>query len=332
MLCIAGQKTAYPLAELVYTKTGGNPFFLNEFLKSLYVEGLLKFEVKLGDWQWDLPSIQARGFTDNVVELMVGNIQQLPIETQQLLQLASCIGNQFDITTLARVAEQPLHETVVQLQHAVINGQLSIIDSQPVTEQKPVVTNELLITTHYRFTHDRIQQAAYSLIPQAQKQQVHHQIGQLLLQNTLPKEREQHIFAIVDQLNVGIAVIESQSEREQLAELNLIAGQKAKASTAYQPAFDYLNIGLGLLEEDSWQSQYKLMLALHLDGVEAAYLSGHFEQMEQLAQKVQQQTKIVLDKVKVYEVQIIAYAVQHKQTEAIKIALSAFKNVRYQVS
>lgn len=318
-------ETAYPLAELVYTKTGGNPFFLNEFLKSLYVEGLLKFEVKLGDWQWDLPSIQARGFTDNVVELMVGNIQQLPIETQQLLQLASCIGNQFDITTLARVAEQRPHETVVQLQHAVIKGQLSIIDSQPVTEQKQVVTNELLITTHYRFTHDRIQQAAYSLIPQAQKQQVHHQIGQLLLQNTLPKEREQHIFAIVDQLNVGIAVIESQSEREQLAELNLIAGQKAKASTAYQPAFDYLNIGLGLLEEDSWQSQYKLMLALHLDGVEAAYLSGHFEQMEQLAQKVQQHAISALDKVKVYEIQVLAYAAQHKQTEAIKIALSALK-------
>jgi predicted ATPase/serine phosphatase RsbU (regulator of sigma subunit)/tRNA A-37 threonylcarbamoyl transferase component Bud32 len=318
------KERASPLSELVLTKTEGNPFFLSEFLKSLYVEGLLKFEVEKAGWQWDLPSIQARGFTDNVVELMIGNIQQLPTGTQERLQLASCIGNRFDLTTLAMVAKQQPYETALQLQKAVINGQLSILDSQPPIEQKWVAENELLRTS-YRFTHDRIQQAAYSVIPKTQKQQVHLQIGQLLLQNTPPQAREQTIFAIVDQLNAGIPLIVQPASREELAQLNLLAGKKAKASVAYQPAYDYLTIGIELLDQQPWDTQYELTLALYIEIVEVAYLSAHLEQMTQFTEMVLQQAKTVLDVVNVYEIQLQARMVQNQPKDALKSGLTVLK-------
>ncbi|RKZ83317.1 MAG: hypothetical protein DRR19_19320, partial [Candidatus Parabeggiatoa sp. nov. 1] len=315
---------AYPLAELVHTKTGGNPFFMNEFLKSLYVEGLLRFDFEKAGWQWDLQQIQARGFTDNVVELMADKIKQLPPNTQQVLKLAACIGNQFDLATLAVVAEQTRQETAYQLREAIINGQLSIVNTQSPTEIELSTDNWSLIT-ECKFVHDRIQQAAYSLIPKEQKQVVHQQIGQLLLQNTPLNEREQKIFAIVDQLNVSIELMAQQSERDELAELNLIAGRKAKASAAYKPAFDYFKIGFGLLTEESWQTQYELTLALYVEAVEAAYLNGHFEQMEQLAELVLRQAKTVLDSITIYEIKIQAGMAQNQPRVALKHGLDALK-------
>jgi predicted ATPase/GAF domain-containing protein/tRNA A-37 threonylcarbamoyl transferase component Bud32 len=309
---------AHPLAELVHTKTGGNPFFLNEFLKSLFVEKLLN--VKQGHWQWDLPQIQARDFTDNVVELMVEKIQQLSVDTQQALKFAACIGSQFDLSSLAVVSETTSQQIATHLREAIISGLLSVINKQLATEIDLTTDNWLLIT-ECQFTHDRIQQAAYSLISDEQKPVVHQQIGQLLLKNTPLDEREAKIFAIVDQLNVGKILINQQSERDELAQLNLIAGKKAKASAAYQPAFDYLKIGLGLLGDDCWQTQYDFSLALHGEAAEAAYLSGNFEKMEKLVEVVLQQAKTALDKVKAYEVKIQARQAQGQPEEALKTGL-----------
>jgi GAF domain-containing protein len=156
---------------------------------------------------------------------------------------------------------------------------------------------------------------------------VHQQIGQLLLKNTPLDEREPKIFAIVDQLNVGKRLINQQSERDELAQLNLIAGRKAKASAAYQPAFDYLKLGLELLGADSWQTQYDLSLALHEEAAEAAYLSGDFEQMEKWIEVVLQQAKTVFDKVKVYEVNIQAYQTQNQLKKALKTGLQVLEQL-----
>ena len=192
---------ASPLAELVHTKTGGNPFFMNEFLKSLYDAKFL--EVKQGHWQWDLAQIQARDFTDNVVELMAEKIQKLSAATQQALKFAACIGNQFDLTTLATVLEKTPQKTVADLQQAFINGQLLATNKRLLTEIDLETDNWSLITES-RFAHDRIQQAAYSLISDEQKPVVHRKIGQLLLKNIPLDEREHKISDIVYQLNQGI--------------------------------------------------------------------------------------------------------------------------------
>ena len=322
-----------PLAELVLTKTDGNPFFINEFLKSLYVEKLLEFDFNRGDWQWDLEQLKHRDITDNVVELMAGKIKTLSTLTQGVLQLAACIGNSFDLQTLAIVSEKSQKETALCLHSAMFSIRtlsyagglvLPLGDAYKMIELDVSTPGEQL-KVEYKFAHDRIQQAAYSLIPPEQKQAVHRHLGQLLLQNTPLDKRSGNIFDIVNQLNLGIELINHQSERDELAELNLTAGKKALASAAYKPALNYLTIGVDLLSSTSWNSRYDLTLALYVEAAEAAYLSTDFKQMEKIAEVVLRRAKTLLDKVKVYEVKIQACKAQNQLLEAVKTGVAVLK-------
>ena len=317
-----------PLAELILTKTNGNPFFVNAFLKSLHTEELLTFDFQRGSWQWDLARIRGRNITENVVELMSEKVQRLRQQTQQVLKLAACIGNQFDLRTLAIVYEHSAKETAADLWEAMEDGlvlpfgnvyKLMDLDVQGLADE---------VTADYKFAHDRIQQAAYSLIPEVEKQVVHRRVGQLLLQNTSPDEREQKIFDIVNHFNLGRGLIRQQAEQDELAELNLTAGKKAKAAAAYGPALNYLQVGLSLLGKDTWERRYDLALALHTETAEAAYLNGDFEQMEQLIAVVSQQAQTLLDTVKTYEIRLAAYSIQNKQREGVKLGLQVLELLR----
>ncbi len=327
---------AKPLAELVLAKTRGNPFFLKEFLQSLYTENLLDFDWLSTSWQWDLDRIQALGITDNVVELMIQKIQKLPELTQEVLKTAACIGNQFDLKTLSIVGEKPQKETASELWSAVREGLIVPVGDDYKFLQTDINPDEFEVA--YRFAHDRIQQAAYSLIPSHRKQACHLQIGQLLLNSTPLQQQEEKIFDIVNQLNFGSNLLENQQKRDELAKLNLIAGKKAKASAAYQPAFTYLTSGLELLnppqssltpgeseEGSSWQRHYDTTLALYVEAAEAAYLCGQFDEMERLVSVVLQHGQVLLDKVKVYEVKISAYLTQNKPLEAVDTGLTVLK-------
>ncbi|XZN90687.1 MAG: AAA family ATPase [Microcoleus sp.] len=314
---------AQKLADLVWQKTQGNPFFIKEFLKSLYTEQLLKFDTNAGAWSWDLEQIITRNITDNVVEFMADKIQTLSESAQKVLRLAACIGNQFDLQTLSIINETSQKAAANELWDAIQSGLILPLGDGYKFLKTNRDANDLNIT--YKFAHDRIQQAAYSLIPPADKQAVHWKVGQLLLQNTPQQILQQKIFDIVNQLNFGIEAIDVQLERDKLAQLNLIAGKKAKASAAWKPAWNYLRLGINCLSADSWLRQYDLTLALYVETVEAAILSGHVEEMEKLADLVLQQTTSLLDKVKVYEVKIQAYTAQNKPLEAIETALSVLK-------
>ena len=196
--------------------------------------------MRLQRWSWDLDRIHAKGYTDNVVDLMVGKLARLPDETQKALQQLACLGNVADITTLAIVLGTSEDEVHAALWAAV---RLELVERLPGV---------------YRFVHDRVQEAAYSLIPEEQRAAAHLRIGRLLVAQTPPEKREEAIFEIVNQLNRGAALITSQDEREQLAELNLIAGKRAKASTAYASALTYLTAGAALLPEDCWERRHEL--------------------------------------------------------------------------
>ncbi|MFB2967575.1 AAA family ATPase [Aerosakkonema sp. BLCC-F183] len=327
------ESRAKHLAELVVVKTGGNPFFLNEFLKSLYTEGLLEFDLTARCWQWNLPEIQGRGFTDNVVELMAGKIERLPETTQEILKLAACIGNQFDLETLGLIAEKSLKEAASNLLSAVAEslvvplGNMGDVELAIAAREfaSPQLSTALSQAVEYKFVHDRIQQAAYSLIPDNNRKIVHRQIGQVLLKNTSSKNREEKIFDIVNQLNFCLSLITEQSERDELAGLNLIAGKKAKLSAAYQPALNYLQVGIELLATDSWQQQYHLTLSLYEETAEVAYLNANFDLMEGFIKLVLAEAKTVLDKVKVYEVKILAYMAQGNFLSAIDFVLEILK-------
>jgi predicted ATPase/signal transduction histidine kinase/CheY-like chemotaxis protein/tRNA A-37 threonylcarbamoyl transferase component Bud32 len=330
-----------PLAELLFNKTLGNPFFLTQLLKSLYQEELLKFNFTQGIWEWNIELIRNIDITDNVVELMVSQIQKLSPSTIKVLKLAACIGNKFTLDVLSIVNEKSLSETADSLWEALQAGLILPLDESykipltintnfneevtKYTEQEaiPLRVEQLAIT--YNFLHDRVQQASYSLIPDLQKKETHLKIGQLLLKNSTLEERKENIFALVNQLNYGTDLLASDVEKYQLAELNLIAGRKAQAATAYDSALRYLKVGLGLLATSSWDEQYDLALALHQQAAEAAFLSGDFEYMEQLAVVVLQQAKTQLDKVKVYELRIKTCEVQRKLAEAVKLGLQALE-------
>jgi predicted ATPase len=316
---------AASLAALVHTTTGGNPFFCSECLHALYADGLLTFDHAQGVWQWDMARLKRRALIDNVVDLLVGKVQQCRPATQQALQLAACIGNQFDLRTLAMVHEKSPREAAADLWEAVTEGLLV-----PVSDTYKLITQDIwgldeAMTVVYRFVHDHVQQAVYTCIPDADKQAVHFRLGQLLWRNTPPAAREEHIFDIVHQLNLGRSLLAEQTACDEVAALNLAAGRRASASAAYAPAFSFLCTGLELAGTKVWERDYALALALHTEAAEAAYLSGHFDTMERLTTDVLGRARTVVDKARVYEIRVRAYAMQSTFDAALQAGLEGLR-------
>ena len=235
---------AAPLADLIHEKTTGNPFFAIQFISALADEGLLLFDYGEGRWVWDLSRIHAKGFTDNIVELMVGKLNRLPAETQEALQQFACMGNSAEFEMLRMASQGSVEDMHAHLWEAVRSGLIFRRDDS------------------YRFLHDRVQEAAYSLIPKELRAEAHLRIGMLLAAHTPPAKREEAIFEIVNQLNRGTHLIASVEEREWVADLNLIAGRRAKNSTAYDSALKYLRAGSALLTEETWTRNYELVFSI----------------------------------------------------------------------
>jgi predicted ATPase len=309
--------TVCPLAELVLHKTEGNPFFVNEFLRMLYSENLLTFDAEHLSWQWNIAQIEAQDITDNVVELVLIKLKKLPENTQKILRLAACIGAEFDLETLAIVCEQSPKAVSLDLLAAIQAGLI-----QPLSE-----LDENLLVQEYKFLHDRVQQAAYALIDDSQKQIVHLQIGRNLLEKISLEQLSERLFEIVDHLNHGIELVTDQVERNEIARLNLSAGQKAKAVIAYSMAQNYLAAGRAWLAASSWQTDYDLTLELYAETTEVEYLCGDFEQVESWAAIILQEAKTVLDIVKVYDVKIQTYIAQNQLLEAINTALKVLQQL-----
>ncbi|BDI15650.1 hypothetical protein ANSO36C_14520 [Nostoc cf. commune SO-36] len=303
-----------PLAQLIFQKTDGNPFFVNEFFKTLHQENLLNFDpLRKGGWQWDLAEIEAQGITDNIVSLMIGRMQKLPIATQQVLKLASCIGNRFNLEVLALVGEQSFEETANALLEAILRGLIIPIESDESVDK------------NYRFYHDRVQQAAYALIADESKSAVHLKIGQLLLRNASPEEVTEQVFNLVNQLNLAVDLIIEQTEKDELAQLNLIAAKKAKSSTAYTPAKRFFRVAMNLLAENTWIEQYEQTFSLFRELAECEFLTGNLEQAEELFELLMLKAKSNIDKSNIYTLQIRLYQVVGRYEDALKLGLEALK-------
>jgi len=251
------------LVQMVYDKTAGNPFFTIQFISSLAEEGLLTFDHVGARWSWDVDRIRAKGYTDNVVDLMVGKLTRLPATTREGLQQLACLGNSADLTTLGLVRGTPEEQVDADLWEAV---RLELIER---------------LDGAYRFVHDRVQEAAYSLIPERSRADSHLRIGRLLAAHTPKEKREDAIFEIVNQFNRGAPRIASQDERERVAELNLIAGKRAKMSSAYASALTYLTAGAALLREDAWDRRQELAFALELHRADCELWTGALPSVEE---------------------------------------------------
>ena len=297
-------KTVKSLAELVLRKTGGNPFFVNQFLSALYEEKLLAFSWEKRGWQWDIEEIEAIAITDNVVELMLSKLKKLPAATQEVLRLAACVGDRFDLSTLSIVNNQFVMDIFQSLVPAIESGLILSIPNLDTDYQGWDVP---LLIVNYQFLHDRVQQAAYALIEDDRKKAVHLQIGRLLRSHLSPAERGDRIFELVDHLNLGREAIADELERVDVARLNLSAGKKAKESTAYTCALQYFVAGAELLTNRNWETDYDLTFTLYKEWAELEYLNGNFERSESLIGQTMERATSATDKAELYRIDIVKY-------------------------
>ncbi|MDY6804703.1 MAG: AAA family ATPase [Cyanobacteriota bacterium] len=314
---------ALPMTYLVHQKTKGNPFFATQFLKGLHEGGWIRFNLDLGYWQCDLTRVLELALTDNVVEFMASRLHQLPEETIEILKLAACIGNQFDLRTLAVVSLQSEIDVANCLWFSLQGGfVLPLSDTYKFfqgTKQEEETSVEN-ISVGYKFLHDRVQQAAYSLIPDEQKKATHLRIGRQLWENLSESEREQQLFSIVNHFNAGGDLIWDRRERDRAARLNLLGSQKAKASVAYEACRRYCYAGQQFLSQESWQENYSLQFALAIATIEAEYFNHNLPLAEELSREALDKARTLLDRIKVRELQILFEINQNQMNEAISLA------------
>ncbi|MEM9009211.1 MAG: serine/threonine-protein kinase PknK [Cyanobacteria bacterium P01_F01_bin.86] len=309
---------AQPLTELVYQKTKGNPFFTTQFLKGLYEDNLIVFNPNAGYWECDLVQVRDAAITDDVVEFMASRLQKLPAATQEILKLAACIGNQFDLETLAVVCETSSTEVTSNIWSALQEGLILPISEAYKFFQGEIDSVEIeTIAVSYRFLHDRVQQAAYSLIPDDQKQATHYQIGHLLYTQHSETEQAIHIFEIVGQLNQGLDLVTDPEEQLAIAKLNQQASQQARLASAYQAGRVYADTALMLLGEQPWEMHYSRCLELHNLLSEFALLNGEFLVVNELFNTVRIHGQTLLDTIEIYRLQIKAYTVQNQLPKAL---------------
>ena len=306
-----------PLAQLVLEKTDGNPFFVIQFLKTLHQDRLLTFDHQSGRWRFDLARIHGTGMTDNVVTLMAERIQRLPPAVRDLVVLAACIGNQFDLKTLAIVTETSPGEAGRGLRQAVREGLIlrsagnpDALDDDPASAPAD---------TTYRFLHDRVQQAAYALIPGDSTRAVHLRVGRLLLNDLDAAEREEKLFDIVNHLSYGSGLITADDERLRVAELAYAAGRKAKGSAAFPAALAYFTVGAELLPAEPWGTHYSLAFSLYLELAECQYLCGQFETAQDTFTLLLARARSRLDKARVYDLLVLQYESLSRYADAIRV-------------
>ena len=294
---------AAALAQLIDEKTSGNPFFAIQFISTLADEGLLSFDYAGGRWVWDLNRILAKGYTENVVELMVGKLDRLPTQTQQALQQFACMGNSAEFDMLQMVYQDSIDELHQHLWEAVRVGLIFRSENS------------------YRFLHDRVQEAAYSLTPAERRAEAHLRIGLLLAEHTPPEKVDETIFEIVNQLNRGSHLVASVEEREQVAGLNLIAGRRAKISTAYDSALKYLKAGSTLLTEETWKHNYGLRFSIEYLMAECELLTAEMVAAENRLSMLAQRASCRHDSCMVTRLQLTLYTALDRSDRGVDVFL-----------
>ena len=299
------------LARLVSQRTEGNPFFVNQFLTSLYARKLFTFDPDLGRWQWSLARIQEAAITEDVAGLMAERIRLLPDASQRALRLASCMGTTFELSTLALISERTPAEAADDLWAPVQEGLISPVGEQyKYLEAKGLSVSQDssggdTLPIQYQFAHDRVREAAYALIPVDVKQALHLRIGRLRLSTTPDPAHDANLFEIVNQLDMSTELIDSRDERRELAVLNLIAGRKAKAATAYELAIKYLDVGTALLGVDAWETDHDITFRLHRQRAECAYLVGKQDEADRGFDEALGRAASVDEKAEIYSLKVL---------------------------
>ena len=296
-----------PLTRVIFERTEGNPFFFTQFFDALHKEGVLRHDPQEHAWRWDLAQIKSRDFADNVADLIAGKLRRLPQPAQETLQLAACLGNKFNLRHLALVSGLTEDETGQRLSAAVREDLILCADG------------------HGKFLHDRIQQAAYALIPEARHAEVYLHIGRTLVAHMTADEIDRHLFDLANQFIRGAALLIDPDEKARVAGIHLRAGRKAKASVAYASACGYLSAGMALFDDQDWKSRYELLFCLWLDGAECELLRGDFDTAERRIATLLRTAASKLDQAAAYRLKIELHTIKAENTQAIETALACLR-------
>ncbi len=311
------------LAKIVFDKTQGNPFFINQLLTFLQEEKFIEFNLEKGEWIWHTDLIQEAKVTDNIVTLLVNKLQKCSEITRKILMLAACTGHSFDASLINHIAEYPPDVILKHLQEAINEG--FIIPDEHIAEVywDPAEELETLKTQKgksrsLKFPHDRVQQAAYSLIAPNDRKALHYQIGKILLESLSDHDREEKIFDIVYQINHAFELIKDPAEKIRYAELNLHAGEKAMNAVAYLTASEYLRVGLNFLPNDRWKLHYDLSFQLQIKLAECSFLIGEYDEARELFDHTLRHVKSDKEKIAIYVLRIKLYTSTTQYAEAIQ--------------
>jgi PAS domain S-box-containing protein len=302
------QVSAQPLARVIHQKTEGNPFFAIQFFTALSEEGLLQFDHNRAKWTWDGSRIRSKGFSENVVDFIAVKLGRLSDTTRKALGQLACLGNVAQIATMTMVHGEPEEKIHAALWEAVLEGLIFRVNGT------------------YRFLHDRVHEAAYGLIPESERPAAHLRIGRVLAASTAPDALEDAIFDIVNHLKRGAALILAQDERERVVTLNLMAGKRAKSSTAYASARNYLAQATAVVSSDAWIHRYAETFELYLLLSECEYLAGNFEAADALFDMILGRASSDLDRAKVHSLRIKLYQVAGKYDQGLAVALNALRS------
>ncbi|MGK3983785.1 AAA family ATPase [Sorangium sp. So ce136] len=318
-----------PLAEIVSDKTQGNPFFMSQLLGALHRDKLIGFNVGAGVWEWDLARIQQADITDNVVVLMVGKIRKLAPGTQRILRLAACMGHQFELKTLSTIHEKTPAATAADLWEALREGFIVPLTTEyrflhaPRGEDIEEQHDLAALRISYKFLHDRVQQAAYSMIEESRRQEVHLQIGRLLRKTRRDEGHDEDVFQIVHHTNLGASLITQRGEQVDVARLNLAAGERAKAAAAFQTAVGYFRAGSMLLGEAGWSDEYETTFELATELAECEYLTGRHEEAEALFDVILHRARSRLERAQILNLRVVLYCMQIRYVQAMEVGRAA---------
>jgi predicted ATPase/signal transduction histidine kinase len=306
---------AMPLAEIIYGKTGGNPFFIRQFVKAMYTEKLISFDREKGVFRYDVDGIRAAAITENVAEFLASKLGRFAVQTRIALCVAAAIGNRFDLRTVAVVSRCTEGEAAERLEPASSDG--LVVPASELESLDPSALESPLVYRHFAFLHDRVQQAAYEMIAPENRPALHLAIGRAILAQGEPEHVEQRLFDIVNHLNQGAALIRDPEERLRLAEFNLRAGIKARNSTAYSIAVHCYRNAIALLAANAWTDNYALVFEAHVRLAEALCLIADYAAAFRLIDETLLHAASVTDRAKLHALKVITHLSMGQMPDAL---------------
>ncbi len=313
-------KQSQPLADLTHLKTLGNAFFTHQFIHMLYKNELLNFDFTNNLWVWDIKKIKSENITDNVVELMTSKMVQLPKQTLEIINLSACIGSHFSLQELTVISGYDSAKIVTLLAPSLMEGLIKPLsdDYKYVSESKKI---------EFGFVHDRIQQAAYEMTTGDAKREVHLKIARLLLENSDENKLQKNLFYIVAQFSHCLDLITDEKEKKEVCSYYVLAGKKAKQSTAYQTSLSFLLNAQKLLSTDCWHDKYELTLDIFTMLVELSYLIGDYKKMDEYYEVVSKNSNSIEDESRICNIKIQSLIFQNRLNDGIKEGLIYFNQM-----